>query len=55
MSIRHNRKIKIMITAKEYIEHKMNVRNQFYSVGNIKAAEMVQKDIDALILEEVKN
>jgi len=42
-----------MITDKEYIEHKMLIRNQFYSVGNIVAAEMVQKDIDKLIIENL--
>jgi hypothetical protein len=42
-----------MPTIKEYIEHKILVRNQFYSVNNIKAAELVQKEIEQLIKQEV--
>jgi hypothetical protein len=42
-----------MPTIKEYIEHKTLVRNQFYSVNNIKAAEMVQKEIEELIKQKI--
>jgi len=38
-----------MILKEDYIEHLINVRNQFFSVNNIEAAFMVQKDIDELI------
>ena len=38
-----------MIFKEDYIEHLINVRNQFFLVNNIEAAFMVQKDIDELI------
>lgn len=41
-----------MISIKEYVEHLINVRNQFFSVNNNEAAFMVQKDIDKLITAE---
>lgn len=37
----------------EYINHKIEVRNQFYSVNNIEAARMVQIDIDKLMIESL--
>ena len=46
--------MKNLETIKEYINHKILVRNQFYSVNNMKAAEMVQKDIEELIKQEKK-
>jgi uncharacterized protein YuzE len=46
--------MKNLETIKEYINHKILVRNQFYSVNNMKAAEMVQKDIEKLIKQEKK-
>lgn len=41
-----------MIFKENYIEHLINVRNQFFSVNNIEAAFMVQKDIDDLMSKE---
>lgn len=41
-----------MISIKEYVAHLENVRNQFYSVGNIEAAYKVQQDINQLIISE---
>ena len=42
-----------MITAKEYINHLELVRNDFYNKNNYEAAELVQKDINKIILEEL--
>ena len=36
----------------DYIRHLENTRNQFYAVNNIEAANLVQKDINELIIEE---
>lgn len=41
-----------MISIKEYVQHLMNVRNEFYAVNNIEAAKKVQADINELIISE---
>tara|TARA_R100000458_G_C8237895_1_gene217715 strand:+ start:763 stop:972 length:210 start_codon:yes stop_codon:yes gene_type:complete len=46
--INNKKQIKMTALQKEYLEHLMNMRYDFYNRGFMKQAQQVQKDIDNL-------